>query len=277
MTANTFEIGRVPAAGPLGQWKRSTQCGSVVLSEIRYSPGLRIAWHSHELAAFALTVRGTSTEMFTKGAFEHTERGLLIRPARERHCDAIGDAGATCFLIEVGKNLLADVPQFGFLLGRVSYPASEALTYLARRAYQEWLLDDSASPIAIQAIVHEIAARLIRDKEIHDGRRPPAWLRRVKQRLDEDFSQTPTLASLAAIGGVHLTHLARDFRRYYHSTIGQYLRQRRVEAASNLLSRGGLSLTEIALETGFTSHAHFCTVFKRITGLTPSEFRTRKH
>jgi AraC family transcriptional regulator len=120
------------------------------------------------------------------------------------------------------------------------------------------------------------AAHLIRRDERSTGVEPPVWLRRVKQRLDEDFAETPSLAELAGIGGVHPTHLARHFRRHYRSTIGEYLRQRRVDAATELLSQKTLSLTEIALESGFSSHGHLCTVFKRITGMTPSEFRGMK-
>jgi AraC family transcriptional regulator len=146
---------------------------------------------------------------------------------------------------------------------------------LAERAYREWLLNDTASPIAIQALVNEISAHLIRQDERPTGARPPVWLRRVKQRLDDGIAETPSLTELAGIGGVHQAHLARHFRRYYRLTIGEYLRQRRVDAAIEL-SRKNLSLTEIAPESGFSSHGHLCTVFKRVTGMTPSGFREMK-
>jgi len=134
-------------------------------------------------------------------------------------------------------------------------------------------LSDTASPLAIEALALEIAAHLIRDGERCTKLTPPLWLRRVKQRLDEDFRETPSLAELARIGDVHPTHLCRHFRRHYYATIGEYLRQRRVDAAIQLLSRTTLSLTEVALESGFSSHAQFCTIFKRATGTTPGYFR----
>jgi AraC family transcriptional regulator len=254
---------------------RSERLDSLVLSEIDYAPRSRIGWHRHDLAAFALTVRGTSTETFEKSEFCQTEAGLLFRPARERHWDSVGDGGATCFLIEVGATWLNSLPRLAAILQTPSFHERGTITRLAKRAYWEWVLNDSASPIAVQALMLEIAAHLVRENE-RPGGDPPVWLRRVKQRLDDDFTSAPTLAELAQIGDIHPTHLARHFRRHYRSTIGEYIRQRRVDAAMDLLSKKTLSLTEIALEAGFSSHAHFCTVFKRLTGMTPSQFRESK-
>jgi AraC family transcriptional regulator len=255
---------------------RSQRLDALVLNEIDYAPRARIDWHRHELAGLALTVRGTSTETFTSLGFEQMECGLLVRPAGERHWDSFGAQGATCFLIEVGATWLNSIPRLTAILGRPRFHKRGVITRLACQAYREWLLSDAASPVAIQALVLEIAAYLIREGERSVGDQPPVWLKRVKQRLDDDFIQTPTLSELAEVGDVHPTHLARHFRRHYGSTIGEYLRQRRVDAAMELLSQKRFSLTEIALESGFSSHGHLCTVFKSLTGMTPGQFREIK-
>jgi AraC family transcriptional regulator len=266
-------IPRLQPASSVREVRRSERVDAFILSEVAYPPGFRIDWHSHELAALALTVRGSSTESFTNAQFKNTETGMLFRPAGERHCDSVGSQGATCFLIEVGRTWIEQLPQLASVLKRPRFHECGSITRLALRAYREWLLNDTASSIAIQALVLEIAARLIRET---DGRAcfyPPIWLRQVKQRLDDNFVETPSLAELARFAGVHPTHLARHFRRHYRVSIGEYLRARRVDAAIKLLSWRGLSLTEIALESGFSSHGHLCTIFQRATGMTPREFR----
>jgi AraC family transcriptional regulator len=256
---------------------RVERIGPLVLSEVFHPPGSRIGWHCHEMAAFALTLNGSSIETFTNASFERAERGLLVRPAGERHRDSVGSQGETCFLIEVDGTWLGDVPEFRSIVQDLTIHRPGTITQLAQRVHCEWHYNDSASPIAIQALIYELAARLVREGKARDGAaQPPAWLQRVKQRLDEDFAETPSLTELAGIAGVHPTHLARHFRRHCRSTIGDYLRQRRVAVAMELLSGKKLSLTEIALESGFSSHGHFCTVFKRVTGMTPSEFRDIK-
>jgi AraC family transcriptional regulator len=266
-------MGRSSPNSPPRVIRRSARFDALVLNEVVYPAGLKIGWHSHELSAFALTLRGSSTEAFRDSRFDRTEDGLLLRPPGERHWDSIGEQGAKCFVLELASGWIDDLPQVRPVLLRPSFHRLGMLTILAQRAYCEWLQEDSASQIAIPALALEMAAYLIRESEPRKTGQPPAWLRRVRQRLDDGFADTPTLAELARISGVHRTHLVRNFRRHYSVSIGEYLRRRRVDAACAMLTRPGESLTEIALAAGFANHAHFATVFKRITGFTPSDFR----
>jgi AraC family transcriptional regulator len=252
--------------------RRSEKIDSFVLREIVHPPSLQIGWHSHEAAALVLTLNGSSTEEFRDAEFERNERSVLIRPAGVQHCDSVSRMGARIFQMEFADAWIDTVPHLRSVLERPSFYQAGMIATLAHRLYKEWLLNDGASRLLIQALALEMAAHLIREKS---GRRArsPFWLRRVKQRLDDDFIDTPGLAELAAIGDVHPTHLARQFRLHYGRSIGEYLRQRRVDAALEMLSQGDRSLTEIALATGFAHQAHFNIVFKRISGLTPGEFR----
>jgi two-component system response regulator YesN len=58
-------------------------------------------------------------------------------------------------------------------------------------------------------------------------------------------------------------------------TLVTYLNRYRVDHAKALLKNGDMNLTEIALETGFSSSAYFSRVFRQETGMSPSEY-TRK-
>ena len=69
--------------------RRTAQFDALVLNEVAYPAGLEIGWHSHELAAFALTLRSSSTESFRDSRFDRTDDGLLLRHVGERH--SIGD------------------------------------------------------------------------------------------------------------------------------------------------------------------------------------------
>ncbi|MCB0376344.1 MAG: helix-turn-helix transcriptional regulator, partial [Sinomicrobium sp.] len=55
----------------------------------------------------------------------------------------------------------------------------------------------------------------------------------------------------------------------------QYLRSYRLANAKKLLKTTGLSITAIALECGFSHHNYFSRIFKRETGLSPSDYRSR--
>ena len=68
-------------------------------------------------------------------------------------------------------------------------------------------------------------------------------------------------------------YLARCFRQEMGITLVTYLNRYRVDRAKTLLEKGELNLTEIALETGFSSSAYFSRVFRQEVGMSPSDFQ----
>ena len=104
-------------------------------------------------------------------------------------------------------------------------------------------------------------------------RNPPAWLGRLKEFLRENFSEPPGLNELAKAVDVHPTHLARVFRQYERCTVGDYIREVRVDYAHRRLLTSNEPLIEIALAAGFADQTHFTRSFKRVTGMTPAEYR----
>lgn len=245
----------------------------VNVRELVHLAGSRKDWHSHDSYDFVLTLSGCSTEWFTRSHYERSERTVLFRPAGARHRDCFSPMGARHLLFEFSAGWVDGFPRSRSALEQPQLCRFGPIAILAERAYREWLEDDNASGIAVQALALEMVAHLIREGQPRPGARSPLWLRKVKERIDEGFAQTPSLAELANIAGVHPTHLARQFRHHYRRTIGECLRQRRVDAARELLVHSHLSLTEIALDTGFAHQAHFSVIFKRFVGLTPGEFR----
>ncbi len=82
-----------------------------------------------------------------------------------------------------------------------------------------------------------------------------------------------TLAAIASVVGMHPVYLAREFRKHFRCTVGQYQRRLRIESACLEISRSDTPLAEVAAAVGFYDQSHFSRTFKRITGLTPAEYR----
>jgi AraC family transcriptional regulator len=95
----------------------------------------------------------------------------------------------------------------------------------------------------------------------------------VKDLVESSLDQDITLDSLAQVVGYSRAHFLRMFRKSTGTTPYQYVMQRRITHAEELLSVNRLSLAEIALACGFSSQAHFTLAFKKQTGLTPAEYR----
>jgi AraC-like DNA-binding protein len=88
------------------------------------------------------------------------------------------------------------------------------------------------------------------------------------------FRKTLTLAEVARAVHYSPYHLARLFRREVGLPIHQYLTRLRLGAALERLADGADNLTELALDLGFSSHSHFSETFRRVFGISPSEFRS---
>ncbi|MEU7578836.1 helix-turn-helix transcriptional regulator [Streptomyces sp. NPDC041068] len=101
-------------------------------------------------------------------------------------------------------------------------------------------------------------------------------LRRAKDVMDRDWADPHLdLDAVAAHAGYSRYHFLRAFKEVYGETPGQYLSRRRIERAEDMLRSADLSVTEICMLVGFSSVGTFSSTFKRQTGLTPSEYRTR--
>jgi AraC family transcriptional regulator len=98
-------------------------------------------------------------------------------------------------------------------------------------------------------------------------------LDRIREALHERYAEVIRVADLADDAGVHPVHAARVFRRQMGCTIGQYIRQVRIERACADLVDPTRTLTDIALSTGFSDQAHFTRRFKELTGFTPGRYR----
>jgi YesN/AraC family two-component response regulator len=72
------------------------------------------------------------------------------------------------------------------------------------------------------------------------------------------------------------TYLANLFSEVQGTTIEKFLISHKIERVKELLVYNELSLTEIAYKMHYSSVAHLCTQFKKVTGLTPSYFKSLK-
>ena len=99
----------------------------------------------------------------------------------------------------------------------------------------------------------------------------PPWLRRVRERLEGETA--PVLADLAGEAGVHPRYLMRVFRRWVGCSMGEFVRRRRIRRARMMLAETSDGLAAVSAAAGFYDQSHFGRTFKRLTGLTPREYR----
>jgi AraC-like DNA-binding protein len=92
--------------------------------------------------------------------------------------------------------------------------------------------------------------------------------------IDEHYMDDITLEKVADVAGFSKFHFSRLFKQCSGQNFYDYLCFKRIKAAEMLLLEPGLSITEIALQSGFSSLSTFNRTFKKQKNCTPSEYRS---
>ena len=98
-------------------------------------------------------------------------------------------------------------------------------------------------------------------------------IQKVKQHLETDFRNRISLDELCKIAAISKPHLICEFRKSLDTSPIDYLIKVRMDHARHLLLNRNLSVSEVALEVGYTDHFHFSKIFKKHVGEPPTEFR----
>ena len=240
------------------------------ISEFTQPPHRRLAWHEHQHASFCYVVSGHYAERTRGREEECAPRAMVFKPAGERHADVFGNAGGRCLLVEILPERLHALGSGGAVTRSPRQARSARLATLGQGLYREFRERDDASALALEGGILEILAETSRT---HEEPGQPAWLVRARDLLHDRADQPITLSEIAREVGVHPAHLARTFRRFYHRSLGVYLRGLRIDRASRALADRTAPISEVALRAGFYDQSHFTRVFKQHTGATPAQFR----
>ncbi len=95
----------------------------------------------------------------------------------------------------------------------------------------------------------------------------------VIEYTDLHLSQEILLSRLAADNGISESSLSRQFKKETGISFGQYLAKKRCEKAAALLNGTTLQIQEISWHVGYLDNNYFVKVFKKLYGMTPSEYR----
>jgi AraC-like DNA-binding protein len=100
-------------------------------------------------------------------------------------------------------------------------------------------------------------------------------LRRARDHADRSYASQLTLEELARVAGMSKYHFLRQFKSTYRVTPMEYVSQRRIERAQDLLRATNLTVTEVCFAVGFSSLGSFSSRFRDLVGESPSEFQRR--
>jgi len=101
------------------------------------------------------------------------------------------------------------------------------------------------------------------------------YLENVIKVMNEEFQQEHAIEYYAKKSNLSLFQFIRNFKNLTRYTPAKYIEKLRIGKARELLHDSSLSITEVSAIIGYKDPFYFSKVFKKASGITPSEFRTR--
>ncbi len=258
----------------MGRVIAKTEVEGLVVRHSVFAAEERVAPHVHELPQISLQLSGLMWDTVGNAVCTLTTDAVYVASTQRLHQHRAGPQGSEWLCIDFKPSRLAELREVTSALDEPGMVGLETGVKIGRRINRELHLGDRASRLAIVGLTYELITTLDRNRRDKTGLpRRPRWLACAEALLQECVTKQISLAEIAGQVGVHPVHLARAFRRHVGVTIGSYVRSLQVDRASALLSDSDATLAQIALASGFYDQAHFCHIFKRMTGFTPGRYR----
>lgn len=212
--------------------------------------------------------------------FRLATRALVVMPADVPH-ELRGHGPADHLILEVAPALVAESvgaelsaalrPAFGlqdpFAEHVLLAVAAEArATTPNGRARVEQLASALVSHLAEAGLREEVAQPSVPSL-------PSTKLRHVLDYVAAHLSAPLGLRHLSELAGMDVFRFGRAFKQSTGISPHRYVLEARIERAKELLAERVLSITEVALATGFATPSHFSVTFRRVTGITPRGWR----
>jgi len=226
--------------------------------------------HCHENTHLSMALSGGVMER-KKASYVQLPGSITFYHSGEYHAVENVEGYSRHFKLEIEESLLK----------RNNLSEGDLYTYLKRapdihflmpKMYQEIKTADIFSKTSIEIIVNGLLfSRQLRISNLYK----PNWIDKIEEFLKTELTDVQiSLEELSYIGNIHPVTISKYFSKFFGCTFGEYQRKLRIQKALQLLrDQPELSLTEIALQCGFSDQSHFIRVFKLYMGELPSRFK----
>lgn len=141
-------------------------------------------------------------------------------------------------------------------------------------------LGSRGSRLYVESAVNLIATHLVQHYATHQQLIPePSYglaqskLKQVVEYIHQHLATDLSLEDIARQSGMSQSHFSRLFKQSTGLSPWQYVIQRRVEVAKQLLKKPELTIEKISARLGFNSHSQFTIFFQKYTSISPKEYR----
>lgn len=253
----------------------------VARSTGKYREGRGFSYYREGFDAycFFVTVSGAG-EITYRGETRRVERGdmVFVSSALPARVCSFNDDWCFCFVNIAGAyceqfERLWNHDGLGVIRPRDAGHYVELLDRISEELREPYLSGELTVNLLITQLLTEALNERYENGESYHRKLYPVWVQEAASLLSEKCAEEIRVSELAASFYMEQNNFIRRFKRYTGKTPKEYQTTCRMERATALLSGSDLNLSEVAARCGFASHSFFCKTFKRLYGITPTEYR----
>lgn len=248
----------------------------------RIEPDYVFRGEVHDFYELVLVMEGTIGVTAGGDSFMMEAPSAILHPPMEFHSlRGTGNKPAKIIIFSFSASAMPDFEAFRFLLSQENLARSRQVLSLFRRSCNAELKNIlqilPGREREAQHALNGLEALLLtltetRSDQGADASAGARNYRRALEVIEENIALPLDTATLARLAHMSTSLLKKTFSRYAGVGVMEYFRTHKINAAIPLLRAGG-SVKEIASQLGFTDAGYFSTVFRRVTGHSPTYYR----
>ena len=263
---------------------------SILLHNNKETDNYSIHWHT--AIELIMPIENIYTVIIGKNSYALNEGDILIIPPGELHELVAPETGMRRILL-FDFSLITKLKGFSNISSIFNQPrlinerhSSDILAPLQQlfdEVAKEYHNNNTLREGAIYALLVQMFVLLGRKYMSTDNLFPDVKSNKQKEYvakfnlifeyINNNFMNDITLDKIADVAGFSKFHFSRLFKQFTDTTFYDYLNQRRVKEAEKLLLNPELTITDVAMHSGFSSISTFNRVFKDFKECTPTEFK----
>ncbi len=300
MTDETINFNSVNSDFP---GNRTIQPGSQEVVSYHLSSAVRI-WcneqdvdfdaHWHTALEIIVPVENWYDAVIAETTYHLMPGDILIIPSGELHSLKAPRTGTRyVFLLDIssvaklhGFASLQSIMDGPLYITRTTYPhIYDDIYHILLQMRNEYYSRNEFAELAIFSLLLNLFVKLGNDRvncrTLFPSTRPykqkeyVSKFNDVMEYIDAHYMENFTLEDVAYATGFSKYHFSRLFKQYTGYSFCSYICRRRIKVAEDLLEQPDLSITEIAMQSGFPSISTFNRVFRQQKNCSPSEYREK--
>lgn len=223
-------------------------------------------FHKHQCCELVYYINGRGSTIIEGNKYIFGKNTFSFMPANTRH-DRRFNEETDIISIAFLHNLPIDIEA-----GLYPDDDEKIYSYLIEMK-QEFLHKKSHYQLRLNAIIVEILVELDRRINIHKISKEENNFNYIKNYIDVHYNEKINLDNMAQLSFYSYHRFRHKFKEFTGLSPNQYIINKRIQGAVEMLKSTDKSISEIAMDCGFSTTAQFCLLFKKHVLKTPTEYR----